>query len=224
MKNAYLLALLVTFAAIVLAALYEVFYVRRRKLHRQIASMIGEHINTERTENGDAPLPFFMLERGMNQNIHPTDEIQAKAAIESMLALALESKRRGFLLPLMHNNVAGVLLGWCSESTPIRESALQLLKIAKEREAQHIEQLIAQSHARIPEEDAELAESFMRSLASMVEAALSAGIKIDPKIILFNPNKSTTESWATNDHYPRAKKFAQALLDSVNEAHKLYNL
>lgn len=223
-KNLFIFSALATFLAIALALVYEVFYVRRRKLHSEIASLVGSHMSNLRSDTPSLPpMPFHMLERGMNQKIHDTDELSAKESMTVMQTIFIEAKRRNFLLPLVHQETVLQVLKWSAKNGEVGEIALKLLPYIKERHAQHMDQVIAQSHNRISEDDPDSAAQAARSLAALIDMGMSAGMKIEPRIILFNPNKSVVESWAKNEEHPKTKAQAQTLLDVLKEAETVYN-
>ena len=219
----YILAIVATLVALCLAAVYEVFYVRRKKLHKQIASMVGEHLQQGRLDAQGTTMPHYLLDRAMNQKVDKTDEAEAKQSMETMLGVAIEAKRRNFLLPLAHQNTILDILNWAARQGPASEVATKLLPYVRERQLQHVDQFIATSKSRISEEDPQLAANTMRTISSMYQATIAAGMKIDPAIVFFSPNKEIVNQWASNDEHPATKKQALTLLETVAEALVLYN-
>ena len=52
---------------------------------------------------------------------------------------------------------------------------------------------------------------------NLLDTAINTGILVDPKLILFEPNKSIVEKWSKKDE-TKTKIAALQLLDTVQEA------
>lgn len=209
---------LVLIAALIALTL-EIFLKRRDALVRNISAMVGEHLlNTRASANVGGPMPLSMLSAAMNQNIHPDNDSEAKKALDTLTGIVTEAKRRSFMLPLMHKDVALNVKKWAE--TPNSSSSIPaatLLSHIYERHAQHIDQLISQSFVKISADDENTAVVAMRSLTHQIDGALAAGLKVQPSMALLKDNKEIAEKWSTSSSL-KAQEAAKLLLKTVEEA------
>lgn len=204
---------------IAMALAVEVLYVRRRRMVRNLAAMVGEHlVNARATAQVGGPMPVQMLEAAMNHDIPLDHEPTARNGIDTMLGMVAEAKRRNFLLPLVNKKAASAVAEWAVRGGETGAAATKLMPFIVERHAQHMDQLVAQAYVRISETDAGSAASAMRSLAHQLDIALAAGLGIDPRMVLFQPNKGIVERWAASHEHDSARDAAQTLLRTVEEA------
>lgn len=220
MKNIYVISLLITLLIICLATLYEIFYVRRKKLQREIASLIGEQFAQKRSDEDFGPIPSFMLERAMNQTISLTDEVSALQSIKTMIELGVETSRRNIPYPIIHIDVLKTIQKWAQSNREIGKEAIKLSGYIIERHLQLIDEFMMSSKKRISETDTDAANNTLRNFNNLLDNILSSGMALDPKMILANPNKNTVEMWAQKGN--KTSKYAQTLLDTVEEAKRKY--
>lgn len=223
MNKVYLIAILATLLAVALACVYEVFYVQRKKLHKKMVTLVGDHLLQLRNLKGTEGLPPLFLERIMNTKIHPTNEASAKDSIKTILDICHESKRRDFLLPMMHADELKIIFEWSKSSGEVADLATKVMPYIAKRHMMHVDELVAASQTRINEENTENAQKAMKTLKNLLDTALSTGILVDPKLIFFEPNKSIVEKWTKKDD-SKTKIVAQQLLDSVEEAAITYKM
>jgi hypothetical protein len=212
---------LVTLVAALIAISLEVFWRRRDRLVQNISSMVGEHLSNIRTSDRvGGPMPVHILESGMNQVIDEHNDEEAKRAMETMMAVVVESKRRSFLLPLVHKDVFQRVKAWAEKGHTAKSSeiATKLIVHIAERHAQHMDQIVAQSYAVVSDSDPRAAALTMRSLSHQVDGALAAGIKIHPSLFLLSPNDATVKKWAEQNDHAVAKAAAQLLHKTAREA------
>lgn len=208
---------------IALAVAVEVLYVRRRRMVRNLAAMVGEHlVATRAAVQTGGPMPVEMLQAAMNHDIPLDHEPTARNGIDTMLGIVVEAKRRNFLLPLVNKTAASAVAEWAVRGGETGAAAAKLMPHIVERHAQHMDQLVAQSYARISEADGSAAAAAMRSLTHQLDIALAAGLGVDPSMVLFQPNKGIVERWAASADHASAKDAAQALLRTVEEARESF--
>lgn len=214
---------LATICVLGIAISIEVFVVRRNKMVQDISSLVGEHLIALRASKSvGGPMPVNMLISAMNQVIHPDNEKAAKTAIDNMMGVVTEAKRRSFMLPLVHKDVAVRVKSWAEKGTEVSASAAKLLAHIMERHAQHVDQVVAQSYITISTSDPLLAAQTMRSLTHQIEGALSSGLSIDPKMLLLKPNAKTVEQWISQSENLQAKTAAEMLMKTFEEAKVLF--
>lgn len=223
MKNSlFIFFLLATLTLILLVATTEYLYSKKHKLVQSISSMVGEHLVDLRTNKDvGGPMSQNSLTLAMNQVIDPDDDEKAKSAIETMLGVVVEAKRKSFHLPMVHKDVLTLVAKW-SEKTDSHSSKLaaKLLTHVYDRNLQHMDQLISQSYVNISETDPILATKQMRSLSHYVDGANVAGISLDPKIILLSPNDKIVNKWLLSEDV-KVKNAAQFLLQNIEESRTL---
>ena len=213
---------LCTLSLVAIAVAWEVLYIRRNKLLRSIGSMVGSHLVASRQAamegNFSGALDVQFLEKAMNNGVHDMDKNKAKEDLESMYAMVVNAKRNNFLLPLITKEISQVVIKWSTSATEAGEVALKVLPFVMERHAQHMDQMIAQSYVIISDNDPKKATHSMRSLAHQLDMANAAGLSVDPRMVLFNPNKTTVKLWAQQEELPQPQAAARGLLDSIMEA------
>jgi len=223
MNNTYLIAVLATLLAVALACVYEVFYVQRKKLHKKMISLVGDHLLELRNVKGLDGVPPVLLERAMNTKIHPTNEASAKDSLQTILNICHESKRRQFMLPMMHADELKVIVAWSKNGNEVGDIATKVLPYISKRHVLHLDELIAASQVRISEENTEQALKSIKSLMNLLDTAVNTGIVVDPKLIFFEPNKSIVEKW-TKKEDAKTKVAALQLLDSIQEANVQFKM
>jgi DNA-binding transcriptional regulator YiaG len=208
-----------TIALVGLLLTIEVFYSRKNRMVKSISSLVGEHLVSFRSSpQVGGHMPVSMLSAAMNQNIHPDNDDEAASAIETMTGIVVEAKRRSFQLPLVHKDVAQIVMKWAERGTAkSSQGAANLLAHIVEKHAQHMDQLIAQSYVIISESDPVLASNQMRLLYHQLDGALAAGLGVDPSLVLVTQNVKSVNMWLESDH-PKAKTAAELLLKTVQEA------
>ena len=213
---------LCTITLLAIAVAWEILYVRRNKMLRSIGSMVGSHLVASREAanagSGIGSMPIQMLDRAMNNGVHPSNAQKAKEDLNGMLGMVSEAKRRNFLLPLTNKDLAQTVIKWSTTGTEAGDVALKVLPYIMERHAQHMDQMIAQSYVLVSESDPVSATNAMRSLAHQLDTANAAGISVDPSMVLFNPNKTTVKMWAEQEVQLQPQAAARGLLDSIREA------
>jgi hypothetical protein len=220
------IAFFLAITALVSAAIaIEVFYVRRNRLVQNISSMVGEHLVKLRSlDKASGPMPVNMLIAAMNQKIDPSDDEAAKTAMETMMGIVVESKRRGFLLPMVHKDVAVAVRTWASKvESKSSVTAAKLLTHIMDRHVQQVEQLVAQSFAVISETDEKEAVTGIRSLSHILDGALAAGLSVNPNMVFMPPNSNTIRKWAAADSAPQAKAAAELFLATLKEAQETFD-
>ena len=216
------------FLAALTAALFafsvEVFWRRRDVLVRNISSMVGEHlIGFRASSQVGGPMPIPMLSTAMNQVISRDDDAVARSALDSMMGVVTEAKRRSFALPLVHKDVALRVKAWAEKpETTSSQPAAKLLTHIVERHAQHMDQLIAQSYAIISTTDSAAATQSMRALAHLVDGAAIAGLGIQKSLILVKPNDETVQTWLSSSEV-QPKLAAEFLMKTIDEAVANFN-
>jgi len=203
---------LATLALLAAAMAVEVFYVRRRRLTREIAAFVGSHVQATRAVPEGTPMPHDMLEAVVNQHLSTDNEAEAFAGMQSMLATLNEARRRNFLMPLTPSSKLGVVVEWSKRGGRAGELALKILPHLVERHVQHMDQLMAQSFERISDADADAAVATMRAIAHTAQVALNAGLGVDPRMVLNADNKRAADAWASQAAHAGAKDAAEALL------------
>jgi hypothetical protein len=185
--------------------------------------MVGDHIT--KLKNSDkvgGPMPYALLSAAMNQVIDETDDNRAKEAMDTMIGIVAESKRRSFQLPIVHKNVAKIVKNWADRlSSRSSLVAAKLLSHIYERQLQLVDQLTSQALVTISDNDEELAYTQMRSLAHHVDGAVAAGITVDPKLIILSPNNTTIDKWRESQSL-KAKTAAELLLKNIQESREDY--
>ena len=199
MNKVYLIAVLATLLAVALACVYEVFYVQRKKLHKKMITLVGDHLLELRNLKGTDGIPPNLLERAMNIKVHKTNEISAKDSLQTLLNICHESKRRNFLLPMMHADELKTIFNWTKSSGEVADIATKLLPYVAKRHVLHVDELVAASHSRVSDQDADSAHKTIKILHNLLDTAINTGILVDPKLILFEPNKSIVEKYM-NDY------------------------
>lgn len=218
-KSVAIVFFLATITILAIAVAAEVFFFRRNRVVRDISSMVGEHLNNLRgTEAVGGPMPIPMLSSAMNRSVHPTDETSAKDAMQDMLGMVVEAKRRSFQLPLVHKDVALRIKNWADKGEgETAVTAAKLFTHIAKRHTEHLEQLVAQSYVVISNTEASAAAQAMRSLAHQVDGAVSSGITLQAKAVLFKENAETVQKWLSSES-ESAKAAAELLVKTIQEA------
>jgi hypothetical protein len=163
-----------------------------------------------------------MMTSAMNERISETDEEEAKQSMELMMGLVTEAKRREFRLPIVQKDVALKVKKWAERGVgKTSVLAAKLLTHIVKGQAEHIDQLVSQSHVEISTIDGDTAAQQMRSLNNHLDGAVAAGLAVDPKIVLFQPNIKTVDSWVNSDNI-KAKLSAESLLKTLREAKDMF--
>ena len=118
---------------------------------------------------------------------------------------------------MIHADELKIIFNWTKSSGEVAEIATKLLPYVAKRHVLHVDELVAASHTRISDQDAESAQKTIKMLHNLLDTALNTGILVNPKLILFEPNKSIVEQWSKKDD-ATTKIAALQLLDSVQEA------
>lgn len=201
----------------------ELFYFRRNRLVKSISTLVGEHlVELRASKNVGGPMPIHMMTSAMNERISETDEEEAKKSMELMMGLVTEAKRREFRLPMVQKDIALIVKKWAERGVG-KTSALaaKLLTHIVKGHAEHVDQVVSQSHVQISNIDGDTAAQQMRFLNNHLDGAIAAGLSIDPKIVLFQPNVKTVDSWVSSDHL-KAKLSAESLLKTLSEAKDMF--
>jgi hypothetical protein len=190
--------------------------------------MIGSHLvaSREATLNGtlgNGSMPVQMIQSIMNQSfIHETDHKEAYKGLTSMLTVVEQAKRSRFMLPMTDKPQALIIKKWALSSSEAGDVARKILPYIVERHAQQADQIVALSYTEISATEAKQATQQMRTLTHYLDTTNSAGIGIDPRMALFNPNLSNVQKWAEQSEDIQAQATARGLLQSFEETKRIF--